>query len=157
MSSEMCVIISLHVSKLQIPSYMCIVLAFSLYAKTSLTTNCTVFLSPRFSDALSYLLSCKVTQKNRNFSYYHGVSVTATDQRLTNMSQYRRKCVLLLAKTGKINQALNVLTLPISTDITRDVMTRTVLKGQLHNSYFHLELAGCKKIILGLALQAALL
>ena len=131
MSSEMCVIISLHVSKLQIPSYMCIVLAFSLYAKTSLTTNCTVFLSPRFSDALSYLLSCKVTQKNRNFSYYHGVSVTATDQRLTNMSQYRRKCVLLLAKTGKINQALNVLTLPISTDITRDVMTRTVIKGQL--------------------------
>lgn len=73
------------------------------------------------------------------------------------MTQYRRKCVLLLAKTGKINQALNVLTLPISTDITKDVMTRTVLKGQLHNSYFHLELAGCKKIIFGLALQAALL
>ena len=86
---------------------------------------------PRFSDALSYLLSCKVIQKNRNFSYYQGVSVTATDQRLIDTNQYRRKFVLLLAKTGKINQALNVLTLPVSTDLTKDVTTNTVLKGQL--------------------------
>ena len=88
-------------------------------------------------------------QKNRNFSYYHGVSVTAADQRLMNMSQYRRKFVLLLAKTGKVNQALNVLTLPVSTDITKDVMTNTVLKGQLHGYVQH---AGCKEKKWGLAL-----
>lgn len=58
------------------------------------------------------------------------------------MTQYRRKFVLLLAKTGKINQALNVLTLPVSTDITKSVITNTVLKGQLH---VHVQYAGCKE------------
>ena len=127
--------------------YMYYSIIFSLCQKTYLTTNSDFFLPPRFSDALAYLLSCKVTQKNRNLSYYHGVSVTATDQRLTNMSQYRKKFVLLLAKTGKINQALNVLTLPISTDITKDVMTNTVLKGQLYSYMYsiHVHMTGCRK------------
>lgn len=58
------------------------------------------------------------------------------------MTQYRRKFVLLLAKTGKINQALNVLTLPVSTDITKSVITNTVLKGQLR---VHVQDAGCKE------------
>ena len=56
-----------------------------------------------------------------------------------NMNQYRRKFVLLLAKTGKINQALNVLTLPVSTDITKDAITNTVLKGQLLGYVLYLE------------------
>ena len=59
-----------------------------------------------------------------------------------NMNQYRKKFVLLLAKTGKINQALNVLTLPVSTDISKDVMTNTVLKGELH---VHVQYVGCKE------------
>ncbi len=78
------------------------------------------------------MLSCKVTQKNRNFNYYYGgVSVTSNEQRLTNIGNYRKKFVLLLAKAGKIYQALNVLMLPISTDISKDVMTKTVFKGEL--------------------------
>lgn len=63
-----------------------------------------------------------------------------------NMNQYRRKFVLLLAKTGKINQALNVLTLPVSTDITKDAITNTVLKGQLLG---YVQYSGCKEKNIG--------
>ena len=76
------------------------------------------------------MLSCKVIQKNRNFSYYAGISVTSNEQQLTNIGTYRRKFVLLLAKAGKIYPALNVLTLPNSTDIPKDVMTKTFFKGE---------------------------
>ena len=63
-----------------------------------------------------------------------------------NMNQYRRKFVLLLARTGKINQALNVLALPVSADIPKDVITSTVLKGQLLG---YVQYAGCKEKNIG--------
>ena len=49
---------------------------------------------------------------------------------LTNISVYRHKLVLLLAKTGKIEQAMNVITLPGSVELDRDVLTKTKPKGE---------------------------
>lgn len=112
----------------QPPTYSC---TKNLIKSTMFTSSNSAFFSLlRFSDALSYMLSCKVMQKNRNLYYYGGVSLTSSEQQLTNIATYRKKFVLLLAKAGKISQALNVLTLPISTDIPKDVMTKTAFKGE---------------------------
>lgn len=85
------------------------------------------FIITRFSDALYYMLGCKVTQKNRNFPMLNSTS----QQQLTNITIYRHKFILLLAKTGKIDQALNVSTVPGTVNLDKDVLTNTTPKGQL--------------------------
>ncbi|XP_068714662.1 uncharacterized protein [Montipora foliosa] len=76
----------------------------------------------RFSDALFYMLGCKVIRKN---SASFGMLSQSEHKLLTNISVYRHKLVLLLAKTGKIEQAMNVITLPGSEELDRDVLTKT--------------------------------
>ena len=81
----------------------------------------------RFTDALSYMLGCKVSQ--RSFSYGMNSSV---ERRLANISQYRNKFIVLLAKAGKTDQAFHVITVPSSVELDKDILTNTSSKGQLH-------------------------
>ncbi|KAJ7335953.1 hypothetical protein OS493_013316 [Desmophyllum pertusum] len=82
----------------------------------------------RSSDALSYMLSCKIHESPKKTSFFqsgYGPTVTVTSsktkyQRLINIIDYRRKFVLLLAKVGKIDQALNVLKLPTFAKVSKD-------------------------------------
>ena len=73
------------------------------------------------------MLGCKVTQRNRNFA----MPFSTGEQRLTNIANYRHKFILLLAKTGKIDQALIVITAPGEGNLDKDVLTNTTPKGQL--------------------------
>ena len=78
----------------------------------------------RFSDALSYMMSCKM--KNRSsFGYYNSIYSSANGQKLANISNYRYKFILFLVKTGKIDQALNVITMPPSAILPNDVLNTT--------------------------------
>ena len=78
----------------------------------------------RFSDALSYMMSCKM--KNRSsFGYYNSIYSSANGQKLANISNYRYKFILFLVKTGKIDQALNVITMPPSAVLPNDVLNTT--------------------------------
>ena len=83
----------------------------------------------RFSDALSYMMSCKM--KNRSsFGYYNSIYSSANGQKLANISNYRYKFILFLVKTGKIDQALNVITMPPSAILPNDVLN-TTSKGKI--------------------------
>lgn len=78
----------------------------------------------RFSDALSYMMSCKM--KNRSsFGYYNSIYNSASGQKLANFSTYRQKFILFLVKTGKIDQALNVMTMPPSAVLPNDFLNTT--------------------------------
>jgi len=77
----------------------------------------------RFTDALSYMLGCKVSQ--RSFSYGMNSSV---ERRLANISQYRNKFIVLLAKAGKTDQAFHVITVPNSVELDKDILTNTSSK-----------------------------
>ena len=78
----------------------------------------------RFSDALSYMMSCKM--KNRSsFGYYNSIYSSANGQKLANISNYRYKFILFLVKTGKIDQARNVITMPPSAVLPNDVLNTT--------------------------------
>ena len=91
------------------------------------SNNSAVFPITRSSDALSYMLSCKIHESPKKTSFFqsgYGPTVTVTssktkDQRLINIIDYRRKFVLLLAKVGKIDQALNVLKLPTFAKVSK--------------------------------------
>ena len=83
----------------------------------------------RFSDALSYMMSCKM--KNRSsFGYYNSIYSSANGQKLANISNYRYKFILFLVKTGKIDQALTVITMPPSAILPNDVLN-TTSKGKI--------------------------
>ena len=83
----------------------------------------------RFSDALSYMMSCKM--KNRSsFGYYNSIYSSANGQKLANISNYRYKFILFLVKIGKIDQALNVITMPPSAILPNDVLN-TTSKGKI--------------------------
>lgn len=78
----------------------------------------------RFSDALSYMMSCKMKSRS-SFGYYNSIYSSANGQKLANISNYRYKFILFLVKTGKIDQALNVITMPPSAVLPNDVLNTT--------------------------------
>ncbi|CAH3112617.1 unnamed protein product [Pocillopora meandrina] len=84
----------------------------------------------RFSDALSYMLSCKTLEKNHSASYYGfgGAVPSTTEKCVANITHYKKKFVLLLAKAGKVEQALNVLNFPVSGDIPASILSNTGFK-----------------------------
>lgn len=100
-----------------------------------------VLSNTRFSDALSYMLSCKTLEKSRSAPYYgFGDALPSTTEKcLANITHYKKKFVLLLAQSGKVEQALNVLNFPVSEDIPASVLTNTGFKGQLYceSAYLH--------------------
>ena len=78
------------------------------------------------------MLGCKVTTKNGGFGYYTNTSSASSEQKVANISSYRHKLILFLVKAGKTDQALNVITLPQTAELPKDVLTNTTPKGQLH-------------------------
>ncbi|XP_022792421.1 uncharacterized protein LOC111331554 [Stylophora pistillata] len=84
----------------------------------------------RFSDALSYMIGCKTLEKSRIASFYNfGSTVPLTAEKfLANITHYKRKFVLLLAKAGKMEQALHLLNLPASVNISASILTETGFK-----------------------------
>ena len=100
-----------------------------------------VLSNTRFSDALFYMLSCKTLEKSRSAPYYgfEGAVPSTTEKCLANITHYKKKFVLLLAKAGKVEQALNVLNFPVSEDIPASILTNTGFKGQLYceSAYLH--------------------
>ena len=100
--------------------------------------DCNMYFICRFSDALSYMMSCKM--KNRSsFGYYNSIYSSANGQKLANISTYRYKFILFLVKTGKIDQALNVITMPPSAILPNDVLNTTSkgkrFSGRLQEMY----------------------
>ena len=93
-----------------------------------------VLSNARFSDALSYMLSCKTLEKNHSASYYGfgGAVPSTTEKCVANITHYKKKFVLLLAKAGKVEQALNVLNFPVSGDIPASILSNTGFKGQFY-------------------------
>ena len=81
----------------------------------------------RFSDALSYMMSCRMTQK------YTSIYNVANVKKLANIPTYRYKFILFLVKAGKIDQALNVITMPPSAVLPNDVLN-TTSKGNRFSS-----------------------
>lgn len=51
-------------------------------------------------------------------------------RRLVGIACYRHKFVLLLAKAGKIDQVMNVISIPRSVELDQGVLTNTKPKGQ---------------------------
>ena len=78
----------------------------------------------RFLDALSYMMSCKMKSRS-SFGYYNSICSSTNGQKLANISNYRYKFILFLVKTGKIDQALNVITMPPSAVLPNDVLNTT--------------------------------
>ena len=93
-----------------------------------------VLSNARFSDALSYMLSCKTLEKSRIAPYYgFGDALPSTTEKcLANITHYKKKFVLLLAQAGKVEQALSVLNFPVAEDIPASILTNTGFKGQLY-------------------------